>query len=237
MRPNARAALAQRDYTCLPVPQKIAGPGVEVSQAIAHEKEIRAADAWIPGVEIFPRKVFPQMHRGCFSELGRNGEGLLARLGIPLTQWSAARMFAGTSKGFHIHPPFIPEGHSAADWFRSLFEGEGDVTQRPYSKEQWDVMFFLQGRAEILLVDERDGMARRVMRILIEGDNHRGVNNAGVIIPPGVAHALHVEGAEDLITVYGTTTTFAPENEGRIAHSVEFAPLPPSWEAYINRTA
>jgi hypothetical protein len=76
-------------------------------------------------------------------------------------------------------------------------------------------------------------MPRRAMRFIIEGDNHRGPNNAGVVIPAGVAHALRVEGALDGIMVYGTSTVFNPAFEGRIADSIERAPLPPDWERYL----
>jgi hypothetical protein len=33
--------------------------------------------------------------------------------------------------------------------------------------------------------------------------------------------------------VYGTSTTFVPANEGRIASSVEAAPLPAVWQEYL----
>jgi hypothetical protein len=33
--------------------------------------------------------------------------------------------------------------------------------------------------------------------------------------------------------VYGTTTQFEPTFEGRIADSVERAPLPEDWERYL----
>ena len=71
------------------------------------------------------------------------------------------------------------------------------------------------------------------MRFIIEGDDQRGANNAAVVIPPGVAHALRVEGSRDLIMVYGTSTTFDPSFEGRIAAEVESAPLPIEWECYV----
>ena len=35
-----------------------------------------------------------------------------------------ARMFALTAKGFHVHPPSIPEGTEAEAWFRRLFVDE-----------------------------------------------------------------------------------------------------------------
>ena len=143
-------------------------------------------------------------------------------------------MFAGTEKGFHVHPPFVPEGEDPAAWFATLFAGEApSPALRPYDREQWDVMFFLQGRLDLILCDERAGMPRRVMRLFIDGDNHRGANNAVVVIPPGVAHALRAEGSEDLVMVYGTTTVFSPAFEGRIGNEVEEMPYPPEWAAYL----
>jgi hypothetical protein len=78
-------------------------------------------------------------------------------------------------------------------------------------------------------------MERRVMRFIIEGDDHRGPHNAGVVIPAGVAHALRVEGAGNAIMVYGTSTKFEPTFEGRIADDVERAPLPDVWSAFVTR--
>ena len=57
-------------------------------------------------------------------------------------------------------------------------------------------------------------------------------NNAGLVIPAGVAHALRAEGSRDTIMVYGTSTEFEPTFEGRIADGVERAPLPPEWQRY-----
>jgi dTDP-4-dehydrorhamnose 3,5-epimerase-like enzyme len=86
----------------------------------------------------------------------------------------------------------------------------------------------------MLLVDERAGLPRRVMRFLIEGDDQRGANNVGVVIPAGVAHALRAEGSRDVIMVYGTTTQFNPDFEGRIADGVERASLPADWQSYLD---
>ena len=84
--------------------------------------------------------------------------------------------------------------------------------------------------------DVRGRLSKRIMRFFIDGDNHHGSNNVGVIVPPGVAHAIRVEGSEDVIMVYGTSTIFHPEFEGRIASEVEIAELPESWERFLSET-
>jgi dTDP-4-dehydrorhamnose 3,5-epimerase-like enzyme len=94
-------------------------------------------------------------------------------------------------------------------------------------------MYFLRGRVELFLLDERAGLPRRRLRVWVDGDNHRGPHNAGVVIPPGVAHALRVEGSEDLVMAYGTTTTFEPRAEGRIYSGIETARLPEDWRGYF----
>ena len=230
---DARAALTQRDYSASALPERLATSGVEVGELIVADRALLGG-AWIPGVEFLQRRIFPQRHRGFFGEFARQEEGLLAQIGFWPRQWASATMFAGTAKGFHIHPPHIPEGEKPAEWFPKLFVSEPqNYLLRPYDREQWDVMFFVQGCVEMLLVDERAGMERRVMRFTIEGDNHRGPHNAGVVIPAGVAHALRVEGAENAIMVYGTSTKFNPSFEGRIADDVERAPLPGAWSAFL----
>jgi hypothetical protein len=49
-----------------------------------------------------------------------------------------------------------------------------------------------------------------------------------------VAHAIRVEGSEDVVMVYGTSTVFRPEVEGRIASEIENAELPESWQRFLN---
>jgi dTDP-4-dehydrorhamnose 3,5-epimerase-like enzyme len=233
LKPQAGTALTQRDYSATTLPARLGTSGVDAGELIAAGREALGA-AWIPGVELFARKIYPQRHRGFFGEFARQEEGLLAEIGFWPRQWATARMFAGTAKGFHIHPPHIPESTAPEAWFRRLFvEEPRNFALRRYELEQWDVMFFVQGAVEMLLVDERAGMERRVMRFVIEGDDRRGPNNAGVVIPPGVAHALRVEGAADGIMVYGTSTKFNPAFEGRIADGVERAPLPEEWQGYL----
>ena len=191
-------------------------------------------DFWIPGVELLPRTVFRQRHRGVFGELGREGEARLGKIGLWPRQWAAATMFAGTAKGFHLHPPFVPEGREAAGWFRELFvEEKGDFSRRQYDREQWDVMFFLRGAVEMFLVDERAGLERRVMRFFVEGDDRPGADNVAVVIPPGVAHALRGEGSGDVVMVYGTSIVFDAENEGRLGSGVEVCGLPEEWGDYL----
>jgi dTDP-4-dehydrorhamnose 3,5-epimerase-like enzyme len=234
---GAQNALSARDYRTASFAQELARRGVEAAELVdADMKQREIKDAWIPGVEILPRTVYPQRHRGFFGEFVRRDEGVLGRIGLWPKQWSAARMFAHTAKGFHVHPPCVPAGSTAADWLRRLFVDEPEqYSLRRYDDEQWDVMFFLQGRVEMILCDIRVGLPRRVMRFFIDGDNHRGSNNAGVVIPPGVAHGIRAEGGEDLIMVYGTSTIFHPEFEGRIASEIENAELPESWQRFLGR--
>jgi len=233
--PAVRAGLVERDYAVPSLAQRIAESGLEAGKLVAADRAAPdVAQAWIPGVEFFPRTIYPQRHRGLFGEFARRDEGILAKIGLWPQQWSAAHMFSQTAKGFHIHPPAIPEGNSPSDWFRRLFlEEPGNFSLRRYSEEQWDVMFFVQGRAEMILREGRAGLPRRTMRFFIDGDNHRGPDNVAIVIPPGVAHAIRVEGSQDLIMVYGTSTSFRAEFEGRIASEVETAALPESWQKFL----
>jgi dTDP-4-dehydrorhamnose 3,5-epimerase-like enzyme len=232
---DAQTALTGRDYHTASFAQELAQRGVDAGELVAADRtQDEIKEAWIPAVEIFARKIYPQRHRGFFGEFVRREEGILARIGLWPKQWSAASMFASTAKGFHVHPPSVPKGNSPAAWLNRLFVQEPEnYSLRPYDEEQWDVMFFLQGRVEMILCDIRAGLPRRVMRFFVDGDNHRSNHNVGVVIPPGVAHAIRVEGAEDVIMVYGTSTIFHPEFEGRIASEIETAELPQSWQKFL----
>jgi len=228
----ARERLETRDYSKAALAQRLATCGLGAGEAMAGREEL--AEAWIPGVELFPRQVFQQKGRGYFAELTRLNEGVLERIGLAPKQWASALMHRDSAKGFHIHPPFVPEGVPAGDWFSELYvDAPGDYSKRPYDREQWDVMFFLTGLCEMILVDEREGLTRRIMRFTISGDSKPGKDNAAVVIPPGVGHALRSIGAEDLIMVYGTSTTFNPDWEGRIGSAIENAPLPVDWTDYL----
>jgi len=231
----ARGTLSARDYQTASFAEELSRRGVDASELVGADRTRHdGKEAWIPGVEIFLRKIYPQRHRGFFGEFVRRDEGILSRIGLWPKQWSAARMFANTAKGFHVHPPSIPNGNVAADWLRRVFIDEPDnLSLRRYDDEQWDVMFFLQGRVEVILCDVRSGLPKRVMRFFVDGDNHRSNNNVGIVIPPGVAHAIRAEGAEDVVMVYGTTTSFHPEFEGRIGSDVETSELPQAWQAFL----
>ena len=232
LKPDARARLETRDYSSGDLALRLAGGGVNASEAIAGREAL--AKAWIPGVELFQRRVYQQKGRGYFGELTRLTEGTLDRIGLAPRQWASALMHRDSAKGFHIHPPHIPAGVEPAAWFNKLYvESTGDFSLRPYDREQWDVMFFLTGICEMILVDERQGLPRRVMRFTIPGDSRAGPDNAAVVIPSGVAHALRNIGNEDLVMVYGTSTVFNPAWEGRIASDVEKAPLHPDWDRYL----
>src|SRR5438094_5644156 len=120
---NARAqdALSTRNYRIESFGQELSERGVEASQlTTAGRKNREIVKVWIPGVEIFSRKIHPQRYRGSFGEFVRRDEGILSRIGFWPKQWSAARMFAQTAKGFDVHPPSIPEGAITADWLRRL---------------------------------------------------------------------------------------------------------------------
>lgn len=231
----ARASLATRDYRSGAFAQQLAEVGVEAGKLVAVDRNTpEVAAAWIPGVEIFPRTIYPQRHRGSFGEFIRRDEGVVAQIGLWPKQWAAARMFAQTAKGFHVHPPSIPEGVEPAAWLRRLFINEKEnYALRHYDDEQWDIMFFVQGVAEMILRDVRAGMPPRTMRLIVDGDDHRSSNNVGIVIPPGVAHAIRVEGSQDAIMVYGTSTSFRAEFEGRIASDVETAGLSESWQRFL----
>src|SRR5437016_8989048 len=165
----ARNALTPRDYKLGSWPQRVAHSGIpagELAKADRSRPEIKRA--WIPGVEIFARTIYPQRHRGVFGEFVRRDEGVLAKIGLWPKQWSAARMFAQSAKGFHVHPPSIPPETSAEKWQRRLFVTDPQTySLRPYDDEQWDVMFFVQGRAEMILRDVRCGLPGRTSRRII----------------------------------------------------------------------
>ncbi len=233
LRESARARLETRDYSKAALATRLSSSGVGGGELVAGRGEL--GEVWIPGVELFQRRVYQQKGRGYFSELTRLNEGVLHEIGLAPRQWASALMHRDSAKGFHIHPPFIPEGVTAADWFQRLFvETPADYSLRHYDKEQWDVMFFLTGLCEMLLVDERVGMPRKMMRFTIAGDSRPGSDNVAIVIPPGVGHALRSIGNEDLIMAYGTSTSFNPDWEGRIESGVENAPLLEDWTNYLN---
>lgn len=230
----ARSALTSRDYKVKPLIERLKTSGVSVKELLCRKDTL--TDGWIPGVSLIPRKIYRQPFRGYFGEFIRENNDIINRIGLWPKQWATATMFAGTSKGFHIHPPYIPEGQQAEKFIPQAYDNNGDYIPKflNIDKEQWDIMFFTKGTVEMILIDERMGMERRIMRFTIDGDNVDTSVHAGVIIPAGVAHALRVEGSEDLVMVYGTSTTFNSEFEGRIASGVETCNLPQDWEEYIN---
>ena len=233
---RAKKALTSRNYKSDSLAQRVGGAGVDAGELASGRGKTELKKVWIPGVEIFSREIHPQRHRGSFGELAREAQGTLGKIKLWPRQWSAAQMFANSAKGFHIHPPHVPPDTTAEKWLRRLFVNQAqNCSLRPYDREQWDIMFFLQGRAEIFLRDLRAGLPTRTMRFFVDGDNHRGRNNVGIVIPPGVAHAIRAEGSQDVIMVYGTSTTFRPEFEGRIASEIETAELPESWKKFLGR--
>jgi hypothetical protein len=119
--PDAESSLTSRDYRTASFAQELALRGVDAGELVAADKtQHEIIEAWIPGVEIFARKIYPQRHRGFFGEFVRRDEGILARIGLWPKQWSAARMFAATAKGFHVHPPIVPDGGAAKRCFCAI---------------------------------------------------------------------------------------------------------------------
>ena len=170
LNPSARARLETRNYQQANPCERLISTGLPGGELVSKRDEL--SEGWIPGVEVFPRKVFQQKGRGYFAELTRLNEGPLQELGLNPQQWASALMHRDSAKGFHIHPPHIPEGYQPEDWFRHLFlSSEPKHQERLYHLEQWDVMFFLTSICEFFLVDERVGMPRRKMRFTITGDN------------------------------------------------------------------
>jgi dTDP-4-dehydrorhamnose 3,5-epimerase-like enzyme len=232
LRESARSRIETRDYSKDELAGRMVTSGVGGGELIGGRSELE--DVWIPGVEIFQRQVYQQKGRGYFSELARLNEGVLHDIGLAPQQWASALMHRDSAKGFHIHPPYIPAGVLAGQWFQQLFlDSPKNYSIRPYDKEQWDVMFFLTGLCEMILIDERQGMVRRIMRFTISGDSRPGVDNVAVVIPPGVGHALRSIGNEDLVMTYGTSTSFNPDWEGRISSDIERASLPLDWGEYL----
>lgn len=230
---EARKALKPRDYGAGDLAKRVATSGVDAGELCGLMKT-DLAGVWIAGVEIFARTIHPQRHRGTFGEFVRRDEGALASIKLWPGQWSAARMFARTAKGFHIHPPHVPAGEEAEKWFRKLYVDQAEnYALRPYDREQWDVMFFVQGVAEVILREARAGLPARTMRFFVDGDDRRSRNNIGLVVPAGVAHAIRAEGSDDVIMVYGTSVAFQPEFEGRIGSEIETAELPDSWQKFL----
>lgn len=232
LRENARQQLMVRDYSPPPAsPANITDANV---LAQLDPADAGVAREWIPGVEIFQRKVFSQRFRGAFSELARQTADPCARLGFWPRQWAVARMYAGTAKGFHIHPPHIPGGEDPETWLRRLYgDPPAPPDTRPYDLEQWDMMFLVAGSVEMILIDERVGLERRQLRFFFESRLNRQGESVGLIIPPGVAHAIRTESSDDVIMVYGTSTVFDPAAEGRIESGIETADLPADWKRYM----
>src|SRR3954469_13265130 len=114
---SARKLLRPRNYDRGDLAARLSTTGTDAAELIALDRTSAAVrEHWIPGVEIFPRTIHRQRQRGVFGEFVRGVEGIMATIGFWPVQWSSARMFGHTAKGFHVHPPHVPTGKSAADW-------------------------------------------------------------------------------------------------------------------------
>ena len=66
---ETQKALATRDYAPQSFAARVAGTGIEAGKlAAADRTTAENREAWIPGVEIFPRPIHFQRHRGVFGE-------------------------------------------------------------------------------------------------------------------------------------------------------------------------
>ena len=149
---EAQAALILRDYGTQTFAKQLAGVGIEAGKlASADRTNAEIREAWIPGVEVFSRTIYPQRHRGSFGEFVRRDEGVLARIGFWPAQWANARMFAQTAKGFHVHPPSVPEGADAAEWLQRCF------VQEP---ENYSLRRYEHERLMVARLAELDGLKR-----------------------------------------------------------------------------
>jgi hypothetical protein len=70
LNPAAQADLNQRDYSAKSLPERLGPTGVDAGEQIAADRAT-LVDAWIPGVELFARKIHSQRHRGFFGEFAR----------------------------------------------------------------------------------------------------------------------------------------------------------------------
>jgi len=153
---------------CARSANRIAEVGIEAGPlAAANRADPEISEAWIPGVEISPRTIYPQRHRGSFGELARRDEGALARIGLwPRPMVSRADVCPNRER-FSYSSSQRPEGTPPNEWFRRLFVIEPEnFPLRRYDEEQWDVMFFMQGRAEMILREARAGLPQKTMRLL-----------------------------------------------------------------------
>src|SRR5436853_7218754 len=89
---EARNALTGRDYKAGSLAQRVAHSGIDAGElAVADRSRPEVKRVWIPGVEIFSRRIHPQRHRGVFGEFVRRDEAALAKMGFLPTPLSAER--------------------------------------------------------------------------------------------------------------------------------------------------
>jgi hypothetical protein len=103
---GARGSLNTRDYRTASFTQELSQRGLDAGElAAANRSQREIKDAWIPGVEIFARKVYPQRHRGLFGEFVRRDEGILARIGLWPNNGQLRECFQELPRAFTCIPP------------------------------------------------------------------------------------------------------------------------------------
>ena len=121
-------------------------------------------------------------------------------------------------------------------WLRRLFvRSPENYSLRRYDDEQWDVMFFLQGTVEMICAMcvpafPSASCVSSSMAIIIAA-----ATMSEWSFHPASRTPFAWKAAEDVIMVYGTSTIFQPEFEGRIVSDVESAELPESWRKFRGR--
>src|ERR1700732_2690919 len=91
---SARKSLVSRNYKTGSFGRQLSESGVDAGELVTPRNKVELKKVWIPGVEIFSRAIHPQRHRGCFGELARESEGILAKIGLRPRQWSAPPLVA-----------------------------------------------------------------------------------------------------------------------------------------------
>ena len=114
--PGAQEALKARDYRSASFAQELSRRGLDARELVSADRNQREVKkAWIPGVEIFSRKIHPQRHRGLFGADWLLAEAMVGCADVRAHGKGVPRASAQHSCGHNagkMAPPII---HSAAE--------------------------------------------------------------------------------------------------------------------------